>query len=89
MDVLSLFLTLNKKKNITSLKMMGQYIRLLRNHGDESSMKGHNVHGAGSKKNQWDEPSMGCTVEQGKIGHVIILKSKLKLYLGLFHVVLE
>ncbi len=29
------------------------------------------------------------TVEQGKIGQVIILKSKLKLYLGLFHVVLE
>jgi hypothetical protein len=29
------------------------------------------------------------TVEQGKIEQVIILKSKLKLYFGLFHVVLE
>ncbi len=36
--------------NDKSLKKTGQYIRALRDHGGESSLKGHNIHGAGSKK---------------------------------------
>jgi hypothetical protein len=36
--------------NDTSQKKMGQDIRELWDRGDESSLKGHNIHGAGSKK---------------------------------------
>jgi hypothetical protein len=36
--------------NDTSQKKMGQDIRALWDHGGESSLKGHNIHGAGSKK---------------------------------------